>query len=42
MSYPLDWDTSLGVQEKQPALQLGPVHGVLPYDGYRNPLTRSS
>ena len=42
MPYPQDWDTSLGEQKKQPALQVGPVHGVLPYDGYRNPLTRSS
>lgn len=42
MPYPQDWDTSLGEQEKQPALQVGPVHGVLPYDGYHNPLTRSS
>lgn len=42
MPYPQDWDTSLGEQEKQPALQVGPVHAVLPYDGYRNPLTRSS
>ena len=37
-----DWDTSLGEQKKQPALQVGPIFGVLPYDGYRNPLTRSS
>ncbi len=42
MSSPLDWDTSLGEQEKRPALQVGPIRGVLPYDGYRNPLTRSA
>lgn len=28
--------------EKQEALELPPIHGVLPYDGARNPLTRSN
>lgn len=42
MSVQLDWDTSTGEQEKKPALQVGPIFGVLPYDGYRNPLTRSA
>ncbi len=28
--------------EKQEALKLPPIHGVLPYDGARNPLTRSN
>lgn len=42
MAFPLDWDTSTGEQEKQPALEVGPIHDVLPYDGYRNPLTRST
>ncbi|MEL6692732.1 MAG: hypothetical protein AAFQ12_06790 [Pseudomonadota bacterium] len=42
MTYPLDWDTSTGEQEKQPALEVGPIHDVLPYAGYRNPLTRSA
>jgi len=27
--------------EKLPALQVAPIHGVLPYAGHRNPLTRS-
>ncbi|MBI1494502.1 hypothetical protein [Halocynthiibacter styelae] len=42
MSLPLEWDTSLGKTKKQPALVVDPVHGVLPYDGFRNPLTRSN
>jgi hypothetical protein len=42
MPYPLEWDTSTGKQKKLPALKVNPIHGVLPYDGYRNPLTRSS
>lgn len=42
MPYPLKWDTSTGEQKKMPALNVNPIHGVLPYDGYRNPLTRSS
>lgn len=42
MPYQQDWDTSTGEQERQPALVVGPIRGVLPYDGYRNPLTRSS
>lgn len=42
MPLPLDWDTSLGEQEKRPALQISPIRGVLPFDGHRNPLTRSS
>ncbi|SNR35007.1 hypothetical protein [Puniceibacterium sediminis] len=42
MPYPLEWDTSTGEQKKKPALVVDPVHGVLPYDGFRNPLTRSA
>ncbi len=42
MSYPLDWDTSLVKTAKQPPLQLGPIPGVLPYQGYRSPLSRSN
>ncbi|MFG6549531.1 hypothetical protein ACGYK3_10380 [Sulfitobacter sp. 1A05707] len=42
MPYPLEWDTSTGEQKKLPALKVDPIYGVLPYDGYRNPLTRSS
>ncbi|UOA30517.1 hypothetical protein DSM110093_00266 [Sulfitobacter sp. DSM 110093] len=42
MPYPLEWDTSTGKQKKLPALKVNPIRGVLPYDGYRNPLTRSS
>lgn len=42
MTYPLEWNTSIGKQKKQPALKVGPIRGVLPYDGHRNPLTRSA
>ncbi|MCR8825240.1 hypothetical protein [Pseudosulfitobacter koreensis] len=42
MPYPLEWDTSTGKQKKLPALKVNPILGVLPYDGNRNPLTRSS
>lgn len=42
MPYPLEWDTSTGKQKKLPALKVNPIHGVLPYEGYRNPLTRSN
>ncbi|SEP65694.1 hypothetical protein SAMN05428995_101419 [Loktanella sp. DSM 29012] len=41
MPYPLEWDTSTGKQKKMPALKVGPIYGVLPFDGYHNPLTRS-
>ncbi|MCF2906193.1 hypothetical protein L0666_14450 [Octadecabacter sp. CECT 8868] len=41
MTRPLMWDTSLGNQEKMPALKVDPIPGVLPYDGSLNPLTRS-
>lgn len=37
-----DWDTEPVTLEKQPALALGPIPGVLPYEGARNPLTRSN
>ena len=42
MPYPLEWDTSTGEQKKMPALKVNRIHGVWAYDGYRNPLTRSS
>jgi len=42
MPYPLEWDTSTGEQKKMPALKVNPIPGVQAYDGYRNPLTRSS
>ncbi|MTH60904.1 hypothetical protein [Paracoccus litorisediminis] len=37
-----DWDPTPVTYPKQPALALGPIPGVLPYDGFRNPLTRSN
>lgn len=36
------WDPSPAKSEKMPALQLGAIHGVLPFAGKRNPLTRSN
>lgn len=37
-----DWDTEPVILEKQPALALGPIPGVLPFAGALNPLTRSN
>lgn len=42
MSYFLDEETGRHPTGKEPALQVAPIHGVLPYDGYRNPMTRST
>lgn len=41
MTGPLRWETSLGDQEKMQSLKVDPIPGVLPFDGSRNPLTRS-
>ncbi|SPJ25389.1 hypothetical protein [Palleronia abyssalis] len=36
-----DWEPEQPETKKLPALVVDPIHGVLPYDGFRNPLTRS-
>ena len=41
MTGPLRWETSLGDQGKMQSLKVDPIPGVLPFDGSRNPLTRS-
>lgn len=41
MSLPYDYDPTPVRTKKQPALKLGPIHGVLPFKGAREPLTRS-
>ncbi|MBT0780840.1 hypothetical protein [Paracoccus sp. pheM1] len=36
------WDPTPPRLEKQPPLEIHPIHGVLPFAGSRNPLTRSN
>ena len=36
------WDPTPPRLERQPALEVHPIHGVLPFTGSRNPLTRSN
>ena len=42
MSIFLDEETGRSPTGMEPALQVAPIHGVLPYGGFRNPLTRST
>lgn len=37
-----DWEPETVVTRKMPALQVASIHGVLPYSGWRNPMTRSN
>lgn len=36
------WVETIERVERQPPLRVGPIHGVLPFDGARNPLSRSN
>lgn len=37
-----DWNPSIPKLPKAPLLHVGPIHGVLPFDGVRNPSARSA